>query len=120
MNRKVVLLSTALIAAMMLSLSVAPAMAKPNVVTVVVTDSNGKPSTNVWVFLTQPAGPNAGLYFGELTDAHGKAVFADINAIFVIVEPKYVYIVSHDGAPAWGSFYLNRQFSGRIVVSPPS
>ncbi len=114
MYRKNILLLTTLMAAMMLSLAVAPALAKPNEVTVVVKRA-GKPVFDTQVYIKQGT-----LQTGvDLTDPHGKAVFTLGPGDGWSADSPLTVFVYDNGYLEFDGYDLSSKLSARIVVTLP-
>jgi hypothetical protein len=112
MNRKILVLSTALMATMMLSLSVAPAMARPGYVTIVVKDSSGANVRGIWVFLYPP--------ISAVTDTvHSKSNRANIQIPSYFPAGNYQVMVSTDGGTFNGCGFIAvpSTFTGTFTVT---
>jgi hypothetical protein len=113
-NRKILLLSTAMIAAMMMSLAIAPAMAKPNILTVIVKDATRKPVYNARVQVWGDTGAGTILLAQAYTDIRGQAVI-DLSPY-----PSLQYVTVYvNGQLAAGNYQLSSKLSGRITYSLP-
>jgi len=102
------MISTLLLAAIMLNLTVMPVMAKPNTITVVVKDVDHKPVNNahVYIYVTGPDGSTStDLYEGT----RGKYVFT-----FDDGKDYATYYVMVNGQYAVPSAYLSNQDSARV------
>ncbi len=107
MNRKFVMFSAVLMAAMTLSLAVTPAMAKPGVLTVIVKDRNGNPIDGAGVYLYHSGvGLLSGLY---TADPRGK-----VNIILDSAWVGYTCQVIYVGAYS-ASFTLEWKM-GRMIL----
>ena len=116
MNRRKLLVSTLLIASVMMSL-VIPAMAKPYSVTITIKDSNRKPVAFTNTYLIQPG---SGLYWGDHyapsnTNAQGKVLYGTDSGTWDPDLPVYIYLENTDGDPV-ASFYFGAKFSARVTV----
>ena len=97
-------------------MSIAPVLAKPYNVTVIVKNADGTPATNVWVRITSE-NPSTGLY---QVNSRGKVVIPLTNDF----QPSQVCWAEVFPSSAWGTtlgfsstFYLNKQTSGRATVT---
>lgn len=96
-------------AAMMLSISIVPAMAKPLVVTVVLQYPDRTPYVGVFCLINV----NRNQYYYPTTDSHGKAN-VEIGSNWLagdLIEVRY-----STSAPLLGSGYLNNKQNLRIVI----
>ena len=122
MKRTAIILISVVALSMML-MAVAPVMAKPGYVTVVVKDANGNPVPNVHVRIGQYTTPTTATFSQSYqTNIRGKVTIA-IPAGFtntyysnvVEVTSNYPYFVE------CGTFEFNKKLSARVAVTyPPS
>jgi hypothetical protein len=119
MNRKILLLSTALLAAMMLSLAVAPAMAKPYSITVTVKNSDTnktQPGVGVYVMLYTSNPAQEGVRMPEIgsstTDSHGKVTLS------WLYDEQYPYdhFDLYVGNDLYDTYSLNPKQSARVTA----
>ena len=112
MNRRKVLISTLFLAAMLLNLAVMPAMAKPNVVTVVLQYPDRTPYAGTFALVNA----RSGNWIPDIqVDSHGKAnIVIPENANWV--EGDLIEVRKYWSHPTlWGSGYLSKNISDRIV-----
>jgi hypothetical protein len=101
-------------------MSIAPVLAKPYNVTVIVKNADGTPATNVWVEITTSTGPTTNLY---QVNSRGKVVIPITSDFQLYPECQALVFPSELWGSTLGSstFYLNSKASARVTVTlfPP-
>ena len=116
MSKKILLLSTALMAAMMLNLAITPAMAKPETITITVkmTETH-KPVAGASVEVRVYDSDGSTAIYSGITNNGGKfSCDCGLDAYTDLM----TYSVTVNGVPA-GSYLLSSQESARLTVWLP-
>jgi len=116
MSKKILLLSSALMAAMMLNLAITPAMAKPETITITVkmTETH-KPVAGASVEVRVYDSDLSSTIYRGVTDSHGRFSCDCGGYLYIDLTG---YSVTVDGAFA-GSYPLSSQESARLTVWIP-
>ena len=115
MNRKKLLISTLFITSVMLNLMIIPAIAKPNIVTVVIKYSDGTPYDSYFTLVNV----NKNQYTPSIyVDSRGKA---NVEIPSNWAAGDLLEVRKYSSAPTWGYGELSKNLSDRIVIKnlPP-